>query len=268
MNLIFEYVATNTTEIVLVLSAVLIVCCWYLFVYKPPAQKMNRIEEDLKKSLVEIAELRSQIYTIAENTQVLRNDNVSILTSLEELENRLENASRLITNISSRVKEVGTARQPSPEAQIPKRRYTEVLCPTIDQFCNLYNAVVTREASQSELFERYNKPFRIAVPNTTDRRRNSSDRPVFEERPNGDFWAFHIDGEDSYVVVPRIGLTLQHSIYSTGAFNIVFECPDFDSALNYRHMTVVRPASFARDATTPNEWILKEKGKLELGTGS
>ena len=74
--------------------------------------------------------------------------------------------------------------------------------------------------------------------------------------------AYAIDSENLYAVVPFSGLVLQNTLYSSGAFGTVFECPGFDPEQKYQ-VKVIRPAFFKRDSVN-EKWTLQEKGKLEL----
>ena len=131
------------------------------------------------------------------------------------------------------------------------------LPPYLQEFVTLYNA-----GDDAKLRQIYKQPFSIRVTNETERLQNPNVFPVFQTRSNGSFVAYAIDSENLYVVVPFSGCTLQNTLYSSGAFGKVFECPGFDPEYKY-HVKVIRPAFFKRDPVN-EKWTLQEKGKLEL----
>lgn len=264
MDSVFELIVTHFAAIVLTLAVILLVCVWYFLVHKPSARKIDRINEKVGHVLDALAELRCRINTNAVSLQAFRDDNASIQASFEDIERRLDSTSRLIANIPSQVIKGRTTEQYPREGK--ERRYESIglLAPAVEEFCNLYNSGKMGGATREDLFKRYKKHVRIGVKNATDRRRNPVERPIFEKDNGGNFWAFYIEGEACFEVVPRYGLTLQKEIYGLGAFDDVFECPGFDPARSYPYIQVIRPARFEPDSVK-EEWLLKEKGKLDLG---
>ena len=131
------------------------------------------------------------------------------------------------------------------------------LPPYLQEFVTLYNA-----GEDAKLRQIYKQPFSMRVTNETERLQNPNAFPVFQTRSNGSFVAYAIDSENLYAVVPFSGCTLQNTLYSSGAFGKVFECPGFDPEYKY-YVKVIRPAFFKRDPVN-EKWTLQEKGKLEL----
>ena len=118
----------------------------------------------------------------------------------------------------------------------------------------------------SELQAHYQPLHRIDVVNALERRNNPNEPPRFEAYEAGNFLACYIDSEGLYAVVPVYGLTLEYSIYGPGAFGEVFDCPNFNFQHYYQDLKVIRPAIFESDSTQ-QQWTLKEKGELNLGSG-
>ena len=125
----------------------------------------------------------------------------------------------------------------------------------LQKLVNLYNA-----GEDAELRKIYKPPYSIRVTNETELYQNPNAAPVFKTLANGSFVAYTIDSENLYAVVPFSGCILQNDLYNSGAFGKVFECPGFDPEHTY-HVKVIRPAFFKKDN---DEWMLKDKGKLEL----
>ena len=131
------------------------------------------------------------------------------------------------------------------------------LPPYLQEFVTLYNA-----GDAAKLRQIYKPHCSIHVSNETERFQNPNEPPVFETVSNGGFVVYAIDSENLYAVVPFSGLVLQNTLYSSGAFGKVFECPGFDPEHTY-YVKVIRPAFFKQDPVN-EKWTLEEKGKLEL----
>ena len=134
---------------------------------------------------------------------------------------------------------------------------SEWMSPVLAEFCDLYNA-----HEQGELQARYQSHYRISVVNAIQRRQRQSEPPLFENRTNGKFFAYYIEEENLYAVVPSYGLVLERSVYGPGAFGEVFNCPGFEPQHSY-HVKVIRPAVFKPDSANQS-WMPEEKGQLEL----
>lgn len=131
--------------------------------------------------------------------------------------------------------------------------------------CRAYNAGV-EDSDQKYRFREQYRPIRVGVVNATVRRRDPEILPEFEADEAGDYYAVAIEGKPYYAVLPRHDLTLQEHSYSPGAMGEVFDCPDFNPRLRYRHIRVVQPAVLEPDAAK-QRWTLKAKGKLDIGQG-
>ena len=131
------------------------------------------------------------------------------------------------------------------------------LSPDLQKLVTLYNA-----GKDSELRKIFDPPSSIHVSNETERLQNPNIPPVFQTKPNGSFDAYAINPDNLYAVVPFSGLVLQNTLYSSGAFSVVFDCPGFDPKYKY-NVKVIRPAFFKRDPVN-EKWTLQEKGELKL----
>ena len=131
------------------------------------------------------------------------------------------------------------------------------LPPNLQELVTLYNA-----GDDAKLRHICKHHCSIHVSNEDERLRDSNLPPVFRTTADGSFIAYAIDSENLYAVVPFSGCILQNELYSSGAFNEVFECPGFDPEYKYQ-VKVIRPAFFKRDPVN-EKWTLEEIGKLEL----
>ncbi len=131
----------------------------------------------------------------------------------------------------------------------------------IDQLQEEYNAAVDDPAREKGFMENYN-PIRIGVTSPGARRRDQNIKPIFKKADNGDYYAIPIEGE-GYIVVPRLFLTLQETIYGPGAMGEVFECPGYEQGKAYDRVKITKPARFADDPAK-EQWQLNERGILDL----
>ena len=145
-------------------------------------------------------------------------------------------------------------------SQDPRNEYDDPLSQVIQTFCELYNS-----RQENQLLMNYRHCFQIQVVNTLKRREDPKIPPIFETNERGKLWAFYIEDENLYAVVPIYSLTLERSVYGPGGFSEVFECPDFDPLSHYKNLTVVKPGIFKPDSNQ-QLWTLVEKGKLNLGS--
>lgn len=152
----------------------------------------------------------------------------------------------------------------TPESRAPRQQYTHE--GPVEILCNLYNQGVENPSHRTEFKDRY-RPDRIGTSNAMARRRDPTIDPEFQLANDGDYYAITevIQGSKYYAVVPKFDLTLQESNYGPGAMSLVFQCPNYDPQMSYRHVRVVRPAAFERDAS--QNWKLKKQGELDLGQG-
>lgn len=135
----------------------------------------------------------------------------------------------------------------------------ELLSQALQVFCNIYN-----NRQEGQLRMNYQTSYRIQVSNALERRENPNNTPIFETNERGKFWAFYIEDEKLYAVVPAYSLTLERSVYGPGGFSEVFECPDFDFHSRYKNLRVIKPGIFEPDSNRQH-WTLIEKGQLDLG---
>lgn len=131
----------------------------------------------------------------------------------------------------------------------------------ISSFLRLYNAAIENSNVREE-FQRKYKITRFGITNAMERRRDSNISPVFKTASDGDYYLTEISKR--FIVVPRFDMTLQESSYSPGAMGLVFSCPDYNPQLRYRRVKVIKPAIFE---SSGEQWVLKEKGELNLGQG-
>ena len=135
-----------------------------------------------------------------------------------------------------------------------RNRYHQAL----QTFCNVYNC-----RNEDQLKMNYHFYSEIEIINTLKRREDSNEPPIFETNEPGEFWAFYIEDEEQYAVVPIYRFTLEHSVYGAGRFSEVFECPDFDYRFHYKNLKIFKPAICEFDSIQ-KQWTLIEKGKIDL----
>ena len=212
---------------------------------KPLLQTLIDETQGIQKSLNQITEiLQSQVVSEYQDISSLFQEEEKVLTPYQDMKE------------PPQLSESKTNEQTPPvPPQSIQREPTEWMPPVLSEFCDLYNA-----GKQDELQTRYQRLYRISVVNAIERRQSLSEHPLFENSTNGKFLVYHIESEDLYAVVPFYGLVLQDSLYSSGAFSEVFDCPGFDSQHRY-YVKVIRPAFFKQDN---EKWTLQEKGELEL----
>ena len=190
--------------------------------------------------------------------EILIDQNRNIQRSLERMATTLENHSlsqdRNATNQS--VENTTT----STDSQDSQREQDEPLFQVLQIFCKIYN-----DRKEDQLRMSYQPSYQIQVANTLERREDPNESPIFETNERGKLWAFYIEDEKLYAVVPVYGLVLERSVYGPGGFSEVFECPDFDFRSHYKNLRVVKPGIFKPDSDR-QRWTLIEKGKLDLGT--
>lgn len=128
----------------------------------------------------------------------------------------------------------------------------------------LYNRALTDTLARERLREEY-QPIRVGTVNAVERRQNPTIKAEFRETTDGDFFAFRIPGRNEYVVVPRLGVTIEAVSYTAGALGEVFDkTQGHDPKLFYSHYRVEEPAIFEREGEC---WELLEAGELDLGLG-
>jgi hypothetical protein len=133
-----------------------------------------------------------------------------------------------------------------------------------DVICRLYNAGVENRSQQYEFQNRFRATV-IGTSNAMQRRRDNNITPEFQQMNEGEYLAVQpSDGGRTYYVVPKYDLTFQELSYGPGAMGVVFDCPEFNPQLHYRHVKVIKPAKFE---CLGQQWILRQRGKLELGRG-
>lgn len=188
--------------------------------------------------------------------EILIDQNRNIQRSLERITTTLENHSlsqnRNATNQS--VENTTT----STDSQDSQRGQEEPLSQILQTFCKVYN-----DRQEDQLRMSYQPSYQIQVSNTLERREDPNNTPIFETNERGKFWAFYIEDEKLYAVVPVYGLVLERSVYGPGGFNVVFECPDFDYRSRYKNLRVVKPGIFKPDSDL-QQWTLIEKGHIDL----
>ena len=134
------------------------------------------------------------------------------------------------------------------------------LSQVLQVFCDIYN-----NKQEDQLQINYQPSYRIQVSNTLKRREDPSNTPIFETNERGKFWAFYIEDEKLYAVVPVYGLILERSVHGPGGFSVVFECPGFDFNSRYKNLRVIKPGIFEPDFNRQS-WTLIGKGQLDLGS--
>jgi hypothetical protein len=129
----------------------------------------------------------------------------------------------------------------------------------------LYNSALSDNLAR-ERFREQHQPIRIGTVNAVERRQNPTIpiRPQFRETTDGDFFAFLSSGENNYLVMPRLGLTISDVTYNAGALGEMFGNPSYDSTRSYSRYQVRKAAIFRRDG---DRWELQSPGQLDLGPG-
>lgn len=264
MSIILGYVEQNLWFIVAAFLGLLLIALWFYFERQPAARKTDNIKTDLKACLDELAGIRHQTLMNSDKLQVVQDEAKSIQASVEHIEQELASVKAVIDDILSQVGEYKPeAPQPQTDSQIESM---EPMPPAFKEFCDVYNVGVADRFRREELRQHYQKHYRIGVANASERRLNPEQPPTLNTDTSGYYLAFYINAEDLHAVVPLHGLVIQESIYGPGAFGEVFECPDFDARRRYREVKVMRPAIFEPDLNR-EQWTLKKRGKLDLGSG-
>lgn len=266
MSSILEYVGANLIFIAAVLLGLLLVALWFYFERQPSARKTDSIRIDLKACLDEIANLRHQTLANSDKLRVLHDEVKSIQVSAVGIEQALANVRSAVDEVLSQV-ESYKPQEPLPHGgtESPSES-VELMPPAVKEFCDRYNVGVADRSRREDLRRNYEKHYRIGVANASERLLNSEQLPSFNTDTSGDFLAFYIEAEDLHAVVPLYGLVIQESIYGPGGFGEVFDCPDFDAGRRYRDIKVLHPAILEPDVNR-EQWTLKKKGKLDLGSG-
>ena len=195
--------------------------------------------------------------------EILIDEDRNIQRSLERIANTLEDHSlSQAGNYTNSSVENTTASTDSQEitahSQDFQNEHEEPLPQALQTFCNVYNC-----RNEDQLKMNYHSYFQIEVINTLKRREDSNESPIFETNERGEFWAFCIEDEEPYAVVPIYSLTLERSVYGPGRFGEIFECPDFDYHSRYKNLKIVKPAICEFDSIQ-KQWTLIEKGKIDL----
>ena len=171
-----------------------------------------------------------------------------------------KNIERLRLPQTPKTTDIATPFQEEEHHQPVQNEQDKLLSPELQEFVTFYNT-----GDDAKLRQAYKHPFSIHVSNENERLQDLNVPAVFQTTKNGSFVAYPISSdvqENLYAVAPFSGLVLQNTLYSSGAFGEVFECPDFNPEYKYQ-VKVIRPALFKRDPAN-DKWTLQEKGKLEL----
>jgi hypothetical protein len=130
------------------------------------------------------------------------------------------------------------------------------------EIIELYNQAVN-DSFAREQFRESVPTIRVGTVNAVERRQNPALDAEFKEASDGDFFAFAINGANTYAVVPRLGLTIEAIRYSAGAVGEVFDkTRNYDSQHFYSRYRVRQPAIFKCDG---DRWQLLQSGELDLG---
>ncbi|HVQ38125.1 MAG TPA: hypothetical protein VMS31_11365, partial [Pyrinomonadaceae bacterium] len=133
-----------------------------------------------------------------------------------------------------------------------------------EQIVELYNRAVGDSLAREQFREHY-QPIRLGTVNAVERRQNPTISAEFRETTDGDFFALALASTSQYLIVPRLGLTIEAVSYRAGALGEVFNKTEhYDPALFYSRYRVQLPAYFKRDG---DHWELQASGKLDLGLG-
>ena len=266
MGMILGYVEENLIFIATVLIGLLLIVLWHYFERQPTARKTDSIKKDLKVCSNAIADIRHQTIKNSAKLQELEDEAKSIQASVKRIEQGMASVRGVVDEILSQLE---TFKSQTLLSQAPTESQSEPIepiSPILKKLCNDYNIGIANRSQREELRKNYEKHYRVGVINASERRLNPEQPPALNSDTSGNYLAFYIEAEDLYAVVPLYGLTLQESIYGPGAFGEVFECPDFNPQLRYRDIKVLHPAILEPDSAL-EQWTLKEKGKLDLGSG-
>ena len=138
--------------------------------------------------------------------------------------------------------------------------------PILEDVIDLYNTTIDNPSRQDEFEQRY-KPIRIDVTNAADLLQDPDIKPIFQTSDDDDYLAVAVEGDTSYAVVPRSGLTLQEFINDTGAMEHVFNCSKYDKQFRFQRLKVAQPALLDPVDAAKERWELTKKGELYLGEG-
>lgn len=123
------------------------------------------------------------------------------------------------------------------------------------------------DARDRDAFQARYRPIRIRTTNSMQRRKDPRIPPEFQSSSDGDYYAVALEGQTQgrFAVMPGFDLTLGEATFTTLGMGSVFDYPNFDPRLKYRHVKVKRPAIFESDGE--QNWRLIEVGELDLGAG-
>lgn len=126
-----------------------------------------------------------------------------------------------------------------------------------------YNAAIKDSQARTAFLKNYN-PVRFGTANAMERLRTPKLDPMFRTANDGIYYATTTGKGLDFSVVPRFDLTITEDVYGPGSMGQVFDMPGYDPKGRFDNVKVVEPAVFTYD-TNKQEWILKKKGKLDLG---
>jgi len=157
-----------------------------------------------------------------------------------------------------------TNREEPSRLRGPKTKTGLVNTSVTAEIVALYNRALIDTLAREQLREQY-QPTRVGTVNAVERRQNPTIKAEFREATDGDFFAFGLSGDNQYLIVPRLGVTIEAVSFSAGALGEVFsKTQNHDPKLFYSHYSVVQPAIFERKDQC---WELLEAGELDLGPG-
>ncbi len=205
---------------------------------------------------------------ISERIRRVRQGNFHILKSIKQVSNQAHTSARIRqqhTQPSSGLHNRSTGSSVFQTDSDLVQNSQLAMNPAIQKLFQSYNATVDNPRQRDE-FTRLYRPVRVGTANAMKRRRDMNVKPIFQTANSGEYYALTVDGGKSYPVMPCLGLTIQESIYNSGAMGQVFDCPGYNTKLRYRHAKIVKPAFFTPDSAE-QQWTLKVKGILDLGNG-
>lgn len=147
-------------------------------------------------------------------------------------------------------------------------RNADILSPThpLEVLTRLYNDAVHDDVQRGDRIGRFNEKFpqqcRLGLINASERKKDETRPPVFEERSDGDYLAIALP-DSTYAVVPRWGLVYSDTFHGPGAFGNVFDVIGYKPGSTYAELHLEHPAIFSRGAYD-GVWRFKHQGMLQL----
>ncbi|MBF0342592.1 MAG: hypothetical protein HQL06_00015 [Nitrospirae bacterium] len=183
--------------------------------------------------------------------QEIKNLNVQLTTIDSKIQTIHNLLARFVKSNSSNENE------PSNQCQIgydkPKN---ESVSARIERFINDYN-----NNNRPDSFKDSYTPQKLGIKNTEERYKDPNIQPRISEAGNGWYWGVDLNDDGKLYVVPIHGAQISEQGYNTHALDSFYDS-NFTPNAYFRNIKLIKPARLKSSAG--NEWVIDEKGRLEL----